>query len=308
MAGPGLSPRWAAPEDGGSNHEARGDRRVAGQPELDTVRTELDGGVAVVTLNRPEALNAWNGSLAGDLDRALRWASDDDDVGAVVVTGAGRAFCAGADLSAGGSTFAAGGGADRADDTRARSPRMLPWDVPKPVVAAVNGHAVGVGATYALACDVRVIADSAKIGFVFTRRGMLPELASHAVLPRVVGFSNAAELLMGGRPVTGPEAAAMGLASAAVPTGEVVAEAVRRARDMAVNAAPVSMAITKRLLWEQMGVETMMAREQPLFDWVANQPDSVEGVESFLEKRDPAWKLAVSSDFPTVLFERGRTS
>ncbi|MFV0523610.1 MAG: enoyl-CoA hydratase-related protein [Acidimicrobiales bacterium] len=183
---------------------------------------------------------------------------------------------------------------------------MLPWDVPKPVVAAVNGHAVGVGATYALACDVRVVAETAKIGFVFTRRGMLPELASHAVLPRVVGFSNAAELLMGGRPITGREAAAMGLASAVVPAAEVVAEAVRRARDMAANAAPVSMAITKRLLWEQMGVERMMAREQPLFDWVANQPDSIEGVQSFLDKREPSWKLTVSSDFPTKLFDEGR--
>jgi enoyl-CoA hydratase/carnithine racemase len=274
-------------------------------PGFPTVSTALEGRVAVVTLNRPEVLNAWNGALARDLDRALSWASEDDRVGAVVITGAGRAFCAGADLSGGGTTFAERGGSDPADDTEARTPTTLPWDVPKPVVAAINGHAVGVGATYALACDLRVIAVEAKIGFVFTRRGMLPELASHALLPRVVGFSNAADLLMGGRPVAGEEAAAMGLASLAVPADEVVTEAVRRAADMAVNAAPVSMAITKALLWESVGVRAMMAREQPLFDWVANQPDSVEGVESFLAKREPAWKLSVSEDFPRELFERG---
>lgn len=274
-------------------------------PQLPTVSIALEGRVAVVTLNRPEVLNAWNGDLARDLDRALAWTAAEDRVGAVVITGAGRAFCAGADLSAGGDTFADRGGPDPGDDTEARTPTTLPWDVPKPVVAAVNGHAVGVGATYALACDLRVVATEAKIGFVFTRRGMLPELASHALLPRVVGFSNAADLLMGGRPVAGDEAVAIGLASAAVPADEVVAEAVRRAEEMAVNAAPVSMAITKGLLWESVGVRSMMAREQPLFAWVANQPDSVEGVESFLEKRDPAWKLSVSRDFPRELFERG---
>ncbi len=274
-------------------------------PDLETVRIDVDDAVAVVTLDRPEAMNAWNGALSRDLDRALRWVADADGVGAVVITGAGRAFCAGADLSGGGETFAGGGGTDRADDTEARTPTTFPWDVPKPVIAAVNGHAVGVGATYALACDVRIVAREAKIGFVFTRRGMLPELASHAILPRVVGFSNAADLLLSGRPVAGDEAAALGLASVALPAEEVLGEAVRRAGEMARHAAPVSMAISKRLLWESIGVEAMMAREQPLFDWVADQPDSVEGVESFLEKRDPAWKLSAGRDFPHDVFDAG---
>ncbi len=252
-------------------------------PELETVLTELDGRVAIITLNRPEALNAWNGALSRDLDAALRWATEDDDVGAVVITGAGRAFCAGADLSSGGETFA--GNEDRGpeDDSQSRTPKVLPWDIPKPVIAAINGHAVGVGATYALSCDLRIVAEPAKIGFVFSRRGMLPELASHAVLPRVVGMSNASDLLLSGRAITGPEATAMGLTSTTTTVEDVVPVAVERAADMAVHGAPVSMAISKRLLWESMGVTAMMRREQPLFDWVATQPDSIEGVESFLE-------------------------
>ena len=274
---------------------------MGGPPTLDTVTAELDAKVGLITLNRPDQLNAWNGDLRRDLDRALAWAAADDDVGAVVITGAGRAFCAGADLSGGGSTFTGDNNAGPDDDRAARTPTWYPWNVPKPVIAAINGHAVGVGATYALGCDIRIIADEAKIGFVFSRRGMLPELGAHAVLPHVVGFSNAADLLLGGRPVTGPEAVAMGLATAAVPVDEVVDHAVARAREMAVLAAPVSMAISKRLLWESVGVEAMMGREEPLFDWVAAQTDSVEGVESFLDRRDPEWTLSVSRDLPEHL-------
>ena len=271
-------------------------------PELEAVRTDVDGRVAIVTLNRPEALNAWNGALSQGLDAALAWAAKEDAIGAVVITGAGRAFCAGADLSSGGETFTNNEDRGPSDDSQSRTPRILPWDVPKPVIAAINGHAVGVGATYALSCDLRIIADSAKIGFVFSRRGMLPELASHAVLPRVVGMSNASDLLLSGRAIAGDEATAMGLASATATVDDVVAVAVERAKEMAVHGAPVSMAISKRLLWESMGVKAMMEREGPLFDWVAEQPDSVEGVESFLEKRDPQWALSPTADFPTHLF------
>lgn len=266
------------------------------------VRTEVRDRVAIITLNRPEQLNAWNGPLCQELDAALTWASEDDGVGAVVITGAGRAFCAGADLSTGGDTFAAGTARDAGDDIDARTPKVLPWDVPKPVIAAINGHAVGVGATYALACDLRFAAETAKIAFVFTRRGMLSELGSHAVLPRVVGFSNASDLLLSGRAVTGVEAQSLGLVSAAVPADHVLDLAIERAREMATHSAPVSMAISKRLLWQSMGLTEMRAQEEPLFDWVATQPDSVEGVESFLEKRDPAWKLSPTRDFPTGLF------
>jgi enoyl-CoA hydratase/carnithine racemase len=216
---------------------------------MDEVLVEVDGRVAIITLNRPDALNAWNGPLCQQLDAALTWAAGADEVAAVVITGAGRAFCAGADLSAGGGTFVDAQERGGDDDIAARTPSVLPWDVPKPVIAAINGHAVGVGATYALACDMRFVSETAKIAFVFTRRGMLSELGSHAVLPRVVGFSNAADLLMSGRSVTGTEAAVLGLASLAVPQEEVLSLAVARAKEMARLCAPVSMAISKRLLW-----------------------------------------------------------
>lgn len=270
---------------------------------MDEVLVEVDDRVAVITLNRPDALNAWNGPLCQQLDSALTWAADSNEVGAIVITGAGRAFCAGADLSTGGDTFAAGSDRSADDDIESRTPKVLPWDVPKPVIAAINGHAVGVGATYSLACDMRLAADEAKIAFVFTRRGMLSELGSHAVLPRVVGFSNAADLLLSGRPVTGTEAAELGLVSASLPRDEVLPAAIERARDMAKLSAPVSMAISKRLLWQNMGLDKMREQEEPLFDWVASQSDSVEGVESFLEKREPAWKLSPTADFPEQLFQ-----
>jgi enoyl-CoA hydratase/carnithine racemase len=248
-------------------------------------------------------MNAWNGDIARGLDAGLGWASESDDVGAVVITGAGRAFCAGADLSGGGDTFSEAAERGPNDDVAGRTPSVLPWDVPKPVLAAINGHAVGVGATYSLSCDVRVVSETAKIGFVFARRGMLSELASHAVLPRVVGFSNASDLLLSGRVIDGVEAASMGLASAALPAEEVLAAAMARADEMARLSSPMSMAISKRLLWGEVGVRSMMAKEDPLFAWVANRADSVEGVESFLEKRQPDWKLSVSGDFPSHLFD-----
>jgi len=270
-----------------------------GEPVL----TDLKEGVAIITLNRPDVLNAWNGALCQALDAALLWACDNDEVGAIVITGAGRAFCAGADLSSGGNTFASN--ADRAadDDMKARTPKILPWDVPKPVIAAINGHAVGVGATYALACDIRLVADVAKIAFVFARRGMLPELGSHAVLPKVIGLSNAADLLLSGRAITGDEAAALGLASASAPAEEILNIALNRAQEMSRLSAPISMAVSKRLLWQGMGIDEMRALEEPLFAWVADQADSVEGVESFLENRDPVWNLSATRDFPHKLFD-----
>lgn len=271
-------------------------------PALDAVRAQFTDRVATITFDRPDALNAWNGQLNRDLHRALEWARDEDEVRAIVITGAGRAFCAGADLSGGGDTFTNNADRGSDDDSNARTPTLLPWDIPKPVIAAINGHAVGVGATYALACDIRFMSADAKIGFVFARRGMLSELGSHAILPRVVGLSNASDLLLGGRAITGNEAASIGLVSAAVPTDEVLDVATKRAREMATMSAPMSMAISKRLLWQSMGVPAMQAQEEPLFDWVSAQADSVEGVASFLEKRDPQWSLSVSTDFPHDLF------
>jgi enoyl-CoA hydratase/carnithine racemase len=242
-------------------------------------------------------MNAWNPQLAADLCDALDVCDRDDGVRAVVLTGAGRAFCAGADLGGRGDTF-------RGRGERPRPRREIyPWQLDKPVIAALNGHAIGVGITYPLMCDIRFVAEGAKIAFAFVRRGVIPELASHAILPRVVGFSNAADLLMSGRTIRGREAAEMGLASRALPADQVLPAALEHAREIATNAAPVSVAIAKRLLWEGFAasVPEMRERENPLFAWTGQQPDAREGVVSFLERRKPDWSLSPSRDLPDLL-------
>jgi enoyl-CoA hydratase/carnithine racemase len=267
---------------------------------FDTVLVSNADGVVTLTLNRPERMNAWNAQLAGELSRALDDADRDDAVRAIVITGAGRAFCAGADLESGGDTFDDEANTARAERARDRTPLRLPYQLRKPVIAAINGHAIGVGITYPLLADVRIVAADAKISFAFVRRGVLPELASHAILPRVVGFSNAADLLLSGRTITGTEAAARGLASQALPAAEVLPAAQAWARDLAVNAAPVSVAAAKRLLWQNLvgDIEATTKREVPLFAWFGRQPDAKEGVTSFIEKRPPAWTMSTTNDFP----------
>ncbi len=264
----------------------------------DTVLYEVDGGVATVTLNRPERMNAWNGALARDLSSALNAADADDDVRCLVITGAGRAFCAGADLERGAETF---------DDTRNESrrnredePLRLPYELRKPVIAAINGAAVGVGITYPLLADIRFVAADAKISFAFVRRGMMPELASHAILPKVVGLSNAADLLLSGRMISGQEAADIGLASVALPRDEVLPAAQERAREV-LKAAPVSVAIAKRMIWDNLlgDIAATSRKENQLFAWLGSQPDAAEGITSFLERRDPEWKMSPVRDFPT---------
>lgn len=290
------------PEAGSARSRMLSRVTIVRSMELETVLVDVDENrVATVTLNRPEQLNAWNAQLNADLDAAMMWCEASDDVRAIILTGAGRCFCAGADLAGGGDIFSGGRESDGREE---RTSSIYPFQLKTPVIAAINGHAVGVGATYSLACDIRVAATDAKIAFVFVRRGMLSELASHAILPRVVGMSKAAELLFTGKPITGAEAADIGLVSSAVAADEVVAVAKELATDMAVNAAPVSVAMSKRLLWDglNLSVRDMQEREHAPFAWAGDQPDAREGVDSFLEKRTPEWKLSVSKDFPDELF------
>lgn len=265
---------------------------------------DLQDGVALITLNRPEKMNAWTAVMSAELGQALARCHEDDGVRAVVITGAGdRAFCAGADLGRGGDTFANRERGQR--DERPATPGRMPHEIDKPVIAAINGHAVGVGMTYPMLADVRIVAENAKIAFPFVRRGVMPELASHVTVARVVGFSNAADLLLTGRTLSGREAAAMGLASRALPTAEVLPAAMEMATDIARNTAPASVAAAKRLLWEGLTVSVpdMMKREGPLFAWFGNQPDAREGVTAFVEKRAPSWSQS-SRDLPEDLFGR----
>jgi enoyl-CoA hydratase/carnithine racemase len=260
-----------------------------------------DAGVATLTLNRPEAMNAWTDRMAFEIDQALRRCDEDDAVRAVVITGAGRAFCAGADLGRGGDTFRPPERASRAaEPERGDAARALwPFQMRKPVIAALNGHAIGVGITFPMTCDIRYVAEDAKIQFAFVRRGVIPELASHVIVPRVIGLSRAADLLLSGRMISGREAAELGLASKALARDEVLPAALAHAREFRL-AAPASVALSKRLLWEGLGLGApeMMRRENRLFAWTGQQPDAREGVLAFLEKREPAWKLRPSVDLP----------
>jgi enoyl-CoA hydratase/carnithine racemase len=270
---------------------------VPEQPQEPEVLLTVDDGVATITLNRPDRMNAYNPRLGAMLGASMAECDDRDDVRAVLLTGAGRAFCAGADM---GDEDVFGAGLDRYASEGAAARRLSPQRVRKPVIAALNGHAVGVGLTIAMQCDVRYVNEDAKLGFVFARRGIIGEASSHWIVPRIVGLSRAAELMLSGRIFSGRQAAEWGLASQAMPAADVVPAAVELARDIAVNTAPVSIAISKRLLWESLALDEAESarRESALLGWVGAQPDAREGVASFLEKRDPQWKMRVSQDLP----------
>ena len=260
----------------------------------ETLLYEVSEHVATITFNRPEKMNTWNAQVASELSEAMLKANTDDEVRAIVLTGAGRAFCAGADLERGGDTFAnrdeSGG---RQSDEGRNTRNVYPNEIDKPVIAAINGAAVGVGMTYPMLCDIRLASEGAKMGFVFTRRGMMPELAAHLIVQRVAGLSNAADILLSGRIFTSEEALEMGIVSKVFPKDQLIDAAHEMAKDYA-NTAPASVAITKHLLWQGLdsSPKKMMEAEGPSFAWLGNQPDAKEGSMSFLEKRAPAWELS----------------
>ena len=261
---------------------------------------EIKNRVALLTLNRPERLNAYTPELGLTLFSRFAELDRDDGVRAIIVTGAGRAFCAGADLAAGGSTFAG----RPFESTAGPEARAQPWRMRKPIIAAINGPAVGVGATLPLQWDLRVMSDRAKIGFIFVRRGVMPEANSTWLLPRLVGMSKAMDFLLTGRLIGPDECLASGLVSRVVPHDKLLDEARALAEDIALNTAPVSVAITKRLLWQQLGQldpAEAKEREDALFRWLGSQPDAAEGITSFLEKRPPAWKMSPTLDLPEAM-------
>jgi enoyl-CoA hydratase/carnithine racemase len=253
----------------------------------DPVTVETADGVAVITLNRPDKLNTFTGAMGAELGRAYAACDVDDGVRAVVVTGAGRAFCAGADMEPGGDTFAA----PRGDDFTASPVHPPAWEVRKPVIAAINGHAIGIGLTLAMQCDIRLVAEDAKLGFVHVRRGVLPDAHAHWTVTRAVGFARAADLLLTGRTFTGREAADLGLATRAVSSDDVLPAALDIARDIAVHTAPLSVSLSKRLLWASpvLDREEIGYLETEYHRLVMGTPDAREGVLAWLERRDPKW-------------------
>lgn len=265
------------------------------------VRCEITDGVAVVTLDRPDVLNAFSSRMGRELEAAFTECDTRDDVRVVVLTGAGRAFCSGADLSSGGDTF----GAPDRSTFRSDPFTVHAWDVRKPVIAAVNGHAVGLGLTLALQTDIRIVAAEAKCGVVQVRRGVMPDLRAHWTLTRAVGQARAAEILLTGRMFTGSELAAMGVMSRALPAAAVLPAALDLARDVATNTAPVSVAVSKALLWADptpSGAETDRL-ERDLHLRLMGTPDAREGAVAFLERRDPRWVGSVTRDWPADLLD-----
>ncbi len=260
------------------------------------VTLTIDDGVAVVTLNRPDHRNAFSGGMAEALGRAYVACDADDAVRAVVLTGAGRDFCVGADFAAGADVFR------RYDDATFSAAGVEPpaFAVRKPVIAAVNGHAVGIGLTLVMQCDIRLFAAEGKYGFLHVRRGVLPDAYSHWTVPRAIGFARTAELFLTGRHLSGDETLAYGLASRVLPAAEVLPAALAIARDIAVHAAPLSVALCKRLLWEEhaMTREEVGRKETALHHVLMGQPDALEGVTAFLEHRTPEWRLRVGRDWP----------
>ncbi len=279
---------------------------------FETIRLERDGHVATLTLDRPDRLNAFNDTMVRELVAACDEIDGDDTIRAVVVTGEGRAFCAGADLGRGGQTFDAearakadGDGEDRwANGVRRDGGGIVTlrfFESTKPLIAAINGPAVGIGITMTLPMDVRLLADGAKIGFVFARRGITPEACSSWFLPRLVGISQAARWCYSGRVFEAAEAAAGGLGELVDPD-----ELLTRARELAdefAESAPVSVATTRRLLWRGLTLSHPMEAHRAdsrAIQALGQMADAREGVTSFLEKRPPEWSLRPSEDLPDV--------
>ena len=281
--------------------------------DFEFIRYELADRVATITLNRPEKLNAVNGDMIREMIAAFQVADADDAVRAVILTGAGRAFCAGADLSRGAASFVAPGseaptGPDGKIDYANQAIRevggkfaIVLYNLKKPVIAAINGAAAGLGASMILPADIRICAEEARFGFVFARRGQVLETGASFFLPRIAGISKSLEWCMSGRMVPAAEALEHGLVTAVVPQGDLLAEANRIARDIADNAAPVSVALVRQMLWRGLGMAHPMEahRIESRGMYVrARAADAKEGVNSFLEKRLPDFPDRVSRNMP----------
>jgi enoyl-CoA hydratase/carnithine racemase len=281
---------------------------------FEQITTELSDGILTITLNRPERLNAWTATMGRELIEAFDQADADDDVRAIIMTGAGRGYCAGADLATGGETFdyrARAAEASLLSATEGGVPRdnggqftLRMFASTKPVIGAINGPAVGVGATMTLPMDVRLAAENARIGFVFARRGIVPEACSSWFLPRVVGISRAMEWVSTGRVFSAQEGLDAGLLRSLHPTEELLPAARELAREIVENAAPVSVALARQMMWRMLGAEhPMIAHRADSRGMFARgqSADAVEGISAFLEKRPAEFPDRVSDGLPEIM-------
>lgn len=280
--------------------------------EFECILYDVKDKVLTITLNRPDRLNAYTGQMQSNLIEAFDKAGKDDDIRAIIVTGAGRGFCAGADLGAGGNTFnrevrnnkgETKGIKDDPEWMRDGGGRttLAIFDCPKPIIAAFNGPAVGVGVTMTLPMDIRIASEEAKFGFVFARRGLVPEAASSWFLPRVVGINKALEWTFSGRVFSPEEAKEGGLIRSIHPADKLLEEANKIAQEIVENTSAVSVAMTRQMLWKLLGADHPMEAHKvdsrAIYE-LGQGGDAKEGVESFLEKRPPEFPSKVSEDMP----------
>lgn len=275
--------------------------------DFQDIAYEVSEGIATITLHRPDKMNAFTGRMMHEIISALDMTDADDNVKVVIFTGSGRAYCAGADLSSGGETFAKGGSDVQ---TKQGVPRdggglvsLRIFESLKPVIGAINGAAVGVGVTMTLPMDIRLASDTAKFGFVFAKRGIVPEACSSYFLPRIVGIQKATEWVFTGRVFSAQEALEGGLVRSVHPADELLIVARELAREIAENTAPVSVALSRRMLWRMLGASHPMEAHRADSRGIMERgrsADSKEGVMSFLEKRAAVYPDRVSDGLPDI--------
>ncbi|WP_050626656.1 enoyl-CoA hydratase-related protein [Bradyrhizobium viridifuturi] len=270
------------------------------------ITCDIDGPLMIVTLNRPDKLNAYTGTMGAEIADAFQRADQDDDVRAIIVTGAGRAFCAGADVSGGANSFDTSGshGAGVFASAGQRSGRFVEaiFNCRKPSIAAINGAAVGVGITMTLPMDIRIASRGAKIGFIFARRGLVPEAGSAWFLPKLVGLPQSLRWCLSGRTFDADEAQAGGLVSEVVEPDALLERARQIAHEMTAETSAVSVALTRQMLWRFAGAPDpfeLLAIDKPMSVERGSHADVREGVQSFIEKRKPAFPGKVSQDMPS---------
>jgi enoyl-CoA hydratase/carnithine racemase len=279
-------------------------RDACDMADYQDIRYDLADGVLTITLNRPDKLNAFTPVMCLELVDAFDRANLDDDVRVILVTGAGRAFCAGADLSGGGATFdyaRRGGTTDEPGRDGGGMVSLRVYESTKPVIGVINGPAVGVGLTMTLPMDIRIASDTAKFGFVFTRRGIVPEAASSWFLPRVVGPSQAAEWFFSGRIFDAAEALDGGLVRSVHGVDDVMSVAHGLAREIADNTSAISVALARRMMWRGLTFDSPYQShiaDSRAMRLTGEGPDAFEGVSSFLEKRAAVFPGKVSTDLP----------
>ena len=268
----------------------------------ETILFEVKDQIALITLNRPEKMNAWTSDMMTELIAAFDAVDLDDNIRVAIVTGAGKAFCAGADLdpSRFGAKQKSDGLTNPPRDTAGRLTTKL-YDIKKPVIAAINGHAVGVGSSMTLAMDIRILAENAKMGFVFNRRGLVPEGCSTWFLPRIVGIGKAAEWMYTGRLIKSEEALSSGLVSQVTSPENLLEAAFEIAGDIAANTSALSTAFTRQMLWQMLGADHPMEAhkiESRCLHYMFSSDDFSEGLNSFLEKRPAEFPLQPQKDLP----------